>query len=99
MNNQIRKIFNLPEAVSSDWLKKFFSLETSLGIDIKLLKEAEFPEWIYADSSFVSVRYLDFQHIQNMVSQVGAPVITTSLNLSGEAPIVELSDATEFQQI
>lgn len=88
----LRDYCNLP--LTDQWLKKFFSLHTSLAIPISFFCRP-IPEWIVFSSPIIVVRVLENELIHSIVSSVG-PITTTSLNISGNLAILKKEDAFEF---
>ena len=84
-----------------DWddkkVEDFFSLESTLLIPRENFKK-DVPAWNTADSEYVGVRLLVYSFLQEITKKLGGPVTTTSLNLSGEAPIIEQGQALSFFQ-
>lgn len=80
---------------SKEWLERFFSLQSTLLIPKSFFKK-EIPSWVLADSSFVSVRFLKNKAIDLIFSKLSSPIVSTSLNITGEKPIVEQGDALTF---
>ena len=82
--------------INNDLLKKIFSLETTLAI-----KTSQFirkiPSWINCDLEYVFVRCLEFDSVKKIINDEGGPITTTSLNISGSKPIIELKDARKFK--
>lgn len=93
----ILKSFDLPKDVTKQWLIDFFKLETTLGIPVRSAK-IEIPPWSHGESSFVTLRCLETNVVKEIYDRLGAPFFTTSLNLTGEPPIVEELDAINFQK-
>ena len=90
--------FSLPEEVSEDWLELFFTLESTLGLPVKSSK-IKIPSWAYGQSDYVSLRCLTNNPLMKKISsELQAPFFTTSLNLSGEPPILTLNNARDFHQ-
>lgn len=95
--DHLREYFLIPSFLDEVWLNNFFSLGTSLGLPIKLFKE-ELPTWVHCGSSIIFVRVLPYLFIQEMILKVKAPIFTTSLNITGDAPCVSEEEATLFNQ-
>ncbi|MCP4913451.1 MAG: Sua5/YciO/YrdC/YwlC family protein [Oligoflexia bacterium] len=85
------------EYLNKDWLKKFFSLETTILLPIKSLN-VEIPKWVLADSEYASFRCLRNEAIDEIFKQNSNPIISTSLNLTGTPPIIDLEEAEVFFQ-
>ena len=59
----------------------------------------EIPSWIFQESDFVCIRCLQDDFFKNLVGGLsGKAIITTSLNLNGEPPILNQSDAQVFRE-
>ena len=96
--DHIREYFELPESITDDWMKSFFGLETTLGLPIEWAKK-DIPSWISQGSDFVCIRCLQGDFFRGLVDGLeGKAVITTSLNLSGESPILNKDDAQVFRE-
>jgi L-threonylcarbamoyladenylate synthase len=95
---ELKKYFNFPAQVSDEWLVKFFSLETSLGIP-KAWAKKEIPGWAFGGSQVISVRCLSLKVIENLYRDFGGPFYSTSLNISGEPPVTKLEDAKKFLKL
>lgn len=93
--NQLHEYFIFPEHLSETWLCEFFSLETSLLVPLEW-KKKEIPFWIFQGSAFVSVRCLELPTIKSLIEKVGSPITSTSLNLTGQAPISSFEEARLF---
>jgi len=78
------------------FLNKFFILETTLLIPKKLNIKNEIPKWIYAEESNVGVRVLPKRTIEYIIQKVKSPIITTSLNVTGDPPITQIEMARSF---
>ncbi len=88
--------FNFPDVMSLSWLRNYFKLESTLAIPLKIAK-ISIPSWITGKSELVSVRCLEHPELKIIGETLKAPFITTSLNLTGEPPIVNYQDAKQFQ--
>jgi len=88
--------FNFPDVMSLSWLRNYFKLESTLAIPLKIAK-ISIPSWITGKSELVSVRCLEHPELRIIGDTLKAPFITTSLNLTGEPPIVNFQDAKQFQ--
>ena len=96
--DHIREYFELPKSISDEWMKSFFNLETTLGLPLKWAKK-DIPSWIFQESDFVCIRCLQDDFFKTLVDSLkGKAVITTSLNLSGDAPILNKDDAQAFRE-
>jgi L-threonylcarbamoyladenylate synthase len=92
----IEQFFNLPESVTKSWLLKFFELQTSLLLPRKLLA-SDLPDNIQDNCDFISFRYLpDVNWPIDFIDRMGGAITSTSLNLTGEAPILDSRNAREF---
>ncbi|MBC7713293.1 MAG: Sua5/YciO/YrdC/YwlC family protein [Rhizobacter sp.] len=95
--NILHKSFNFPEAISTSWLRNFFKLEATLGVPLKISK-ISIPKWVTAKSDLVSVRCLDLPALKPISAALNVPFFTTSLNVTGQDPIITFEDAKHFQQ-
>lgn len=95
--NTLYKSFNLPDFMSVSWLRNYFKLESTLGLPRKISK-ISIPSWVTGKSEFVSVRCLDDAALKDISDAIKAPFFTTSLNLTGEPPIINFADAEAFQK-
>ncbi len=95
--NVLYKSFNFPEELSLSWLRNFFKMETSLGIPLKISKIA-IPSWVNAKSDIVSVRCLDLEALKQIGGAIKGPFFSTSLNITGEAPVISYNEAKAFHQ-
>ena len=93
--SQVREFFDLPIHFSDEWLVKFYELETSLALPKAWLKK-ELPVWVIYDSEFVSTRMLNLDWIDSLYRELNGPFTSTSLNLSGDQPILDLETAKKF---
>jgi L-threonylcarbamoyladenylate synthase len=94
---EIVESFRLPEEVTLEWLENFFKLETSLGLPLSICK-IKIPKWATGESEYVSIRCLENETIKKIHDDVQAPFFSTSLNVTGEAPITKRADAKKFHQ-
>ncbi len=87
----------LPTFLTKEWLQLFFSMETSLLVPLEWMKK-EIPFFIYQGSEFVSLRVLEFPFLKIMTRELSGPLTTTSLNLTGQLPIVDYNEAKKFHE-
>lgn len=87
--------FDLKKLPDVDWLRKFFSFESTLAIPKKWSLK-EIPSWITQKSPYVAIRCLEFDIIREIIKEVGDPITSTSLNLTGLPPIVDKEKALSF---
>ncbi len=95
--NVLHKSFNFPDFMSASWLRNYFKLESTLGVPRKISK-FPIPSWVTGKSEFVSVRCLDDAALKGITEVLKAPFFTTSLNLTGEPPIISFSEAEAFRK-
>ena len=95
--NVLYKSFNFPDSISVSWLRNFFKLEATLGVPLKISK-IFIPSWVTAKSDIVSVRCLDLTVLKPISTALSVPFFTTSLNVTGEDPIITYEEAKKFQQ-
>lgn len=94
--NILCKSFNFPDSMSKSWLRNYFKLESTLAVPLKISR-ISIPSWVTAKSDLVSVRCLEHPELKEIGETLNAPFITTSLNLTGEPPIINFQDAKQFQ--
>lgn len=92
----VMEYFNLPLFMNEKWLNSYFSLESTLGLKTSRLQK-ELPEWLVNKSEYLSIRCLENEVTKKVYEQVKAPFFTTSLNLTGQDPIVAREKAFEFK--
>ncbi|MCY4523270.1 MAG: Sua5/YciO/YrdC/YwlC family protein [Halobacteriovoraceae bacterium] len=92
-----KEFFSFPSYMNDSWLKNFFSLQSALALPLSIRKK-EIPYWITAGSTHVVVRILSLPSIKEIIDEVQAPIITTSLNFSGNDPICDRNEALLFHQ-
>ncbi|MGZ3787588.1 MAG: Sua5/YciO/YrdC/YwlC family protein [Bacteriovorax sp.] len=88
--------FEFPEEVSLAWLEEFFSLETTLGFPLSEAK-IKIPKWATGNSEFASIRCLESVAVKSIYDELKTPFFSTSLNLTGEAPILSMEKAKQFK--
>lgn len=69
--------------------------EITFGLDKSLFKNA-LPGVAFSETDFVCIRVLDSEIVNNIISDVKAPITTTSLNITGEKPITDEVAAKDF---
>lgn len=94
--NVLYNHFNFPDVLTLSWLRNYFKLESTLIIPTKIAKFLV-PSWITGKSEFISVRCLEHPELKSIGEALKGPFITTSLNLTGEPPIINFDDAKQFQ--
>lgn len=94
----IYEYFNLPSFMNKDWMREFFKLESSLGIEAKLLK-INLPEWLTKKSNFISIRCIENSVTSSIYQKIETPFFTTSLNITKEPPITKFVEAKKFYEI
>jgi L-threonylcarbamoyladenylate synthase len=93
---EVLSSFKLPEELGEQWLEKFFELETTLGLPLSSAL-IRIPKWATGDSSYVSIRCIRTSVTDAIHQQIQAPFFSTSLNLTGEAPVTKSEEAKKFQ--
>lgn len=93
---EVLSSFKLPEEVGEQWLEKFFELETTLGLPLSSAL-IRIPKWATGDSSYVNIRCIRTPMTAAIHQQIHAPFFSTSLNLTGEAPVTKSEEAKNFQ--
>ncbi len=92
--SMLKNYLDIPNELSEDWLRDFFSLETSLGFDHSRFKN-DVPNWI-SRTQWIIVRVIKNNAIESILEHTKAPISTTSLNFTSEAPISSVKEAREF---
>ncbi|RLA65015.1 MAG: hypothetical protein DRQ88_09925 [Epsilonproteobacteria bacterium] len=72
-----------------------FKLEVTFLIPMSWCKQ-EIPDWV-AKGPYLGIRCLENDELKKILEKEGAPITSTSLNLSGGGPITSLDDAMAFQ--
>lgn len=93
--DQIHNFINIKSIFSNDWLERFFTFETTLGIPKSWWKD-ESSKWIFGESEYVAIRFLKLPHVLEICNKETSPIFTTSLNVSGEEVISQDSSARAF---
>lgn len=88
--------FNLPSFMTEEWLRAYFKLESTLGLPVDLLK-TQLPDWLISKSNFLSIRFLETDISLKIGEHLKTPFFTTSLNITGQPPIVNATLALEFK--
>lgn len=96
--DQLKRYFELDKNLPEEMLKVFFTLETTLLIPRYLNRGIQVPDWIHQSETSIGVRLLERPTIIKIIKEVGQPLITTSLNRSGENPLKVEAVAREFQR-
>lgn len=94
---EIKEYVDLPEILIKN-NAKLFSMETTLLVPKKYLTN-KYPSYLTSKSEFVSIRLMTLPLILELRKKIGAPFFTTSLNISGENPILEFNGASEFLKL
>ncbi len=94
----ITSLINLPKEFSEKWLKEYFLLESTIGLP-KSWAKVELPKWICQGSEFISIRCQNSSELSPIYKEVNGPITSTSLNITGQEPIVNFSDAKDFFNI
>lgn len=90
--SQLREYFSFFNDVNDEIINHFFSLEVSLGLEVRLLCK-EVPTYITGSSEMIFIRCLPF--LNDIIKM---PITTTSLNLTSCPVIVNRSEAINFYQ-
>ena len=93
----LSKYFNLDFLPPGINLNHLFSLELTLGIPLEYMK-VEVPPHIYKNSTFVGGRIAQSEFLCKYLNELNEPITTTSLNNTGEPPIINKVDAREFYE-
>jgi L-threonylcarbamoyladenylate synthase len=81
-------------SVEQTWLKDFFALQTSLLVPLEFTRNI--PQHIYIDSPLVSFRMLCLPWVKEICEEQSCPITSTSLNRSGQDPILTHEQAKDF---
>ena len=90
--DELEESFKLPRVAMVD---DFWEQEITLLLP-KQSQKKKYSDYLFQGSDWVGVRYL--KQLQPLRQIVGAPIITTSLNLAGKKEIVDKSEAYKFHQ-
>jgi L-threonylcarbamoyladenylate synthase len=93
--DELLKFVEFPKNFTKEWLVKYFSLESTLGVPVSWVIP-DIPPWICQGSPFMAVRCIESKAVEEIYSLINSPVTSTSLNYSGYSPIVNGYDAREF---
>jgi len=85
------------------FIKDWESFEKVMGMGVSLLVKNDyatsiFPQYFKNKYPFISFRLLTEQIYRDLRTEIGAPFFSTSLNLTGEAPILDESSALKFKE-
>ncbi len=97
----LEKYFNLPSQIvkAKNELLSIFKLKITLGFPVTWIKNGSIPHWIYQNSNVVGVRLLeDSKSINTIINREKSAIITTSLNKTGDDPIIFKKAAEQFQK-
>lgn len=87
--------FELPEKLDRAWLKEFFKSESTLGLPVSWSKGKIAPT-VFSGMPQVCVRVIEAQEVKELIEKAKGPVLTTSVNVTGEAPAGSEQEAREF---
>jgi len=93
--DEVMSSFHLPEFMDKVWLQNFFSLETTLAVDIKRAK-IQIPPWINHGGPMVAFRCVSNNALKLITAKVNSPITTTSLNHTASAPLTIKKEAFAF---
>lgn len=93
--NMVLEYIDFPKQMTREWLEEFFTLESTLGIPINWLKQ-DIPKWISCGSLHLCIRCLDIPEVEKIINKLGNPIITTSINKTGEAPLITHEEVLAF---
>ncbi len=93
---QFEGFFKFPSEKLKLKLVGLFDLETTVLIPVEWLKK-EIPKFVYMNSDKVGVRIAKPMLAEKLKEVCLDPITTTSLNLTGDSPIVEEVRAVTFQ--
>ena len=87
--------FDIPEQLDRDWLRNFFKFESTLGLPVSW-SNGKIAESVFAKMPHVCVRVIETREIEILIEKACGPVLSTSVNLTGEAPANSEAAAQEF---
>ena len=85
------------QILSLDTAESLFNFEVTLGIELNLLK-VNIPNHITCNSNIVGLRVSSNLEVSKMIGAIGGAITSTSLNLSGESPIIDFENARRFYE-
>lgn len=72
-------------------------MQVTFSIDLSLIKK-ELPYWCHFQSKKIYLRFLPELNISSVCKDLNTPIFSTSLNVSGESPIVSSQNAKVFYE-
>lgn len=93
---ELVEYFDFRNELDEKKMTKLMNLETTLLLPKKKLTKT-LDSFIVKNSEYLSIRLLSTQFFKTLRTEIGAPFYTTSLNISGEIPVLDFKDAVKFQ--
>ncbi len=92
----LKDYVQFPDYFSDQWLRDFFSLETTLCLPKEMIDSKRVCSWLLQHGPLVGIRCLQ-EGIFSELAQKFSPVLTTtSLNFKGQNPIIDYEAASAF---
>ena len=91
----IEKYFSFTPEFIDKYLRPLSKLETTFCVSKEYLK-VELPKWCFFESDFLYFRYLEIEEINEILDIKSKPIFSTSLNITGQAAIVDEDEAYDF---
>lgn len=93
----LKEFFDIPSTLSDSWLTSLFNLESTLGLPSEWSK-GKIPSQVFQNMPHICVRLLDHPEIALLIATVEAPILSTSVNRTGEPPALTYEDANNFKE-
>lgn len=92
----LEEYFSFPQKFNPQKLKELFSLEVTILVSLEYARK-KIPSWITRGEERIAFRCLESNKgIKHIIERVGAPITTTSFNLTGENPIKDEKGASQL---
>ncbi len=91
----LNEYFEIPERLDQKWLEDFFKSESTLGLPVSWSK-GKIANSVYAGMPHICVRCIKASEIKKMILAAGGPVLTTSVNVTGNPPAGNREEAFKF---
>ncbi|MCO4792123.1 MAG: Sua5/YciO/YrdC/YwlC family protein [Bacteriovoracaceae bacterium] len=95
--NSLKEFFDIPSTLSDTWLTRLFNLESTLGLPSEWSK-GKIPNQVFQNKPHICVRLLDHPEIASLLIKVEAPILSTSVNRTGEPPALTYEEANNFKE-
>ncbi|TNF30380.1 MAG: hypothetical protein EP319_05330 [Deltaproteobacteria bacterium] len=91
----LNEYFDFPGNLDQRWLADFFNAESTLGLPVSWSKGKIAPS-VYAGMPHICVRCIESPEVSKLVEVAGGPVLTTSVNVTGNPPASNRDEAWSF---